>query len=149
MQKHFFTESGPLFSRIGLGTWAMGGPWQYGWGECDDDESIAAIHHAIDLGINWIDTAPVYGLGHSEELVARAFKPVKNRIKVATKCGLAWNSKGKVRHDLSPVLVERELEASLKRLQLDVIDLYQIHWPDPKFPIEKAVQSAARTTSAC
>ncbi len=112
---------------VGFGAWAVGGAWEFGWGHQDDDDSISAIHHALDLGINWIDTAAVYGLGHSEEVVARALVGRPNRPYVFTKCGLVWDAKGNTTRSLASV--ERELEGSLRRLNLDVIDLYQVHWP--------------------
>ncbi len=115
---------------IGFGSWAVGGPWAWGWGPQDDNQSIAAIQHALDLGVNWIDTAAVYGLGHSEEVVARALKGRANRPYVFTKCTQVWNERGEVSTVLKADSLRRELEASLRRLQVDVIDLYQIHWPD-------------------
>jgi len=116
---------------IGLGAWAMGGGgWVYAWGPQDDTESVAAIHHAIDLGINWIDTAAVYGLGHSEEIVARSLNdiPPSERPWVFTKCSLVWDDKGNVTHSLEPASLRKELESSLRRLRVETIDLYQIHW---------------------
>ncbi len=129
-------KKGPLISRLGLGTWSLAGSWRYGWGPADDREAIRTLQTAIDeLGINWIDTAPVYGLGHAENLVGRAIKGRRNRVILATKCGLSWNKKGKLRHDLSPVRIRQEVEASLQRLDVETIDLYQIHWPDPNVPL--------------
>ncbi len=116
---------------IGLGTWAIGGEWSYGWGPQDDAESLAAIRRALEKGINWIDTAAVYGLGHSEEIVARAVNEFGGpRPCVFTKCSLVFDKKGTVWHSLKRDSIRRECEASLRRLQTDVIDLYQIHWPD-------------------
>lgn len=116
---------------IGFGAWAIGGSgWAYGWGSQDDAESIEAIHRAIDLGINWIDTAAVYGLGHSEEVVARALKGMSNPPYVFTKCSQVWNDRREVSTILKADSLRRELEASLRRLQTDVIDLYQIHAPN-------------------
>lgn len=121
---------------VGLGTWAIGGPgWAYSWGPQADGQSLAAMHHAIELGVNWIDTAPAYGLGHAEELVGRFLKelPVARRPLVFTKCGLVWNPadpRKEPRRDLRPETVRRECEASLRRLGLERIDLYQFHWPD-------------------
>ena len=115
---------------IGFGAWAVGGDWQFGWGEQDDRQSIAAIHRALELGVNWIDTAAVYGLGHSEEVVQEALRQWRGaRPYVFTKCGMVWNEKGKVGEVLRADSIRRECEASLRRLGTDVIDLYQIHWP--------------------
>lgn len=129
MQKRKLGKNGPELSIIGLGAWAIGGSWAWGWGDSDDQESIRTIQRAIDLGVNWIDTAAVYGLGHSEEIVGRAIKGRRDDVIIATKCGLVWNDTGHVRNDITPQSIRRELEASLKRLGVDVIDLYQIHWP--------------------
>jgi aryl-alcohol dehydrogenase-like predicted oxidoreductase len=117
---------------IGFGTWALGGgDWEFGWGEQDDAESVAAIHRAVDLGVNWIDTAAVYGLGRSEEIVCKALKEMapSSRPYVFTKCGLVWNDQRKISHNLKASSVRREAEDSLRRLQIGTIDLYQIHWP--------------------
>jgi aryl-alcohol dehydrogenase-like predicted oxidoreductase len=115
---------------IGFGSWAVGGAWQFGWSAQDDNDSIAAIHRALELGINWIDTAAIYGLGHSEEVVAKALASWTGvRPYVFTKCGMIWDKDGKVDYSLKADSVRRECEASLRRLQTDVIDLYQIHWP--------------------
>jgi aryl-alcohol dehydrogenase-like predicted oxidoreductase len=116
---------------IGFGTWAIGGSgWEFGWGEQDDKASVAAIHRALDLGINWIDTAAIYGMGHSEEVVAFALRTWPGpRPYVFTKCGLRWDDQGYVHRDLTANSIRRECENSLRRLQVDVIDLYQIHWP--------------------
>jgi aryl-alcohol dehydrogenase-like predicted oxidoreductase len=116
---------------IGFGAWAIGGgDWQFGWGDQDDTDSIAAIHRALKLGINWIDTAAVYGLGHSEEIVARALAEWPGpRPYVFTKCGMVWDENRKVDYSLNAASVRRECEASLRRLQVDAIDLYQVHWP--------------------
>lgn len=114
---------------IGFGAWAIGGEWQFGWGHQEDADSIAAIHRALELGINWIDTAAVYGLGHSEVVVRRALESWKGeRPFIFTKCGMVWNEKGEVGYSLKADSVRKECEASLRRLGVDVIDLYQIHW---------------------
>ena len=114
---------------VGFGAWAVGGDWAFGWGAQDDTQSIGAIHRALELGVNWIDTAPVYGLGHSEEVVARALRGWKGaRPYVFTKCGMLWNDKGEISYSLRADSVRRECEASLRRLRMDVIDLCQIHW---------------------
>lgn len=114
---------------IGFGAWAIGGPWAFGWGEQDDEKSIRTIHKTLDLGVNWIDTAAVYGLGHSEKVVGKALKGRRNDVILATKCGLVWDDKGAVDRKLNRKSVRQELENSLRRLDVDYIDLYQIHWP--------------------
>jgi len=129
---------------IGLGTWAMGGPWQFGWGPQDDSEAIAAILKALDEGINWIDTAAVYGLGHSEELVGKALKQTGARPLIATKCGLLWNEKREKVPCLKRQSIRRECHASLKRLGIKTIDLYQMHWPDPDQDIEEGWEEMAK-----
>ena len=117
-------------TRIGFGAWATGGPWQFGWGKQDDEASIAAIHRALELGSNWIDTAAIYGLGHSEEVVGRALAEWRGaRPLVFTKCGMIWDENGKVGYSTKAPSIRREVEASLRRLKTDVIDLYQMHWP--------------------
>jgi aryl-alcohol dehydrogenase-like predicted oxidoreductase len=123
---------------VGYGAWAIGGSgWQFAWGSQDDNDSIAAIHRSLELGVNWIDTAAVYGLGHSEEVVARALKSWPGpRPYVFTKCGLRWDATGNVRKVLSADSIRREVEDSLRRLSVDVIDLYQIHWPPDPDSIE-------------
>jgi aryl-alcohol dehydrogenase-like predicted oxidoreductase len=115
---------------VGLGAWAIGGNWAFGWGAQDDNDSVATIRHALDLGINWIDTA-VYGLGHSEEVVARALRDVAAAARpyVFTKCGLVPDTQGHPFENLQPASIRRECEASLRRLDVETIDLYQIHWP--------------------
>ncbi|MCK4584222.1 aldo/keto reductase, partial [candidate division WOR-3 bacterium] len=124
---------------IGLGTWAMGGGgWSFAWGPQDDDESISTIHRAIELGINWIDTAPVYGLNHAEEVVGKALKGLKEKPIIATKCGRVWDEDGNISGCLKKDSIHSEVEESLGRLGIDVIDLYQIHWPIPDEDIEEA-----------
>ena len=115
---------------IGFGAWALGGPWQFGWGPQEDQNSVAALHRALELGVNWIDTAPAYGLGHSEEVVARALADWSgSRPYVFTKCGMVWNAQGKADYSLRQPSVRRECEESLRRLKVEAIDLYQVHWP--------------------
>ena len=128
---------------VGFGAWAIGGGWEFGWGPQDDQDSIEAIHRALDLGINWIDTAAIYGLGRSEKVVARALKGVSKRPYVFTKCSLVWDETGKNWGNLNPASLRREVEDSLRRLEVDVIDLYQIHWPNPDPDIEQAWQTLA------
>ena len=129
---------------VGLGTWAIGGPWQFGWGPQDENEAIAAILKAIDLGINWIDTAAIYGCGHSEELVGKALKQTKIRPIIATKCSLLWNEKREKIGCLKAESIRKECEDSLKRLGIEIIDLYQMHWPDPENDIEEGWGEMAR-----
>jgi aryl-alcohol dehydrogenase-like predicted oxidoreductase len=124
---------GPEISVLGFGSWALGGPWRYGWGPQDDAESVAAIRHAVESGVNWVDTAAIYGLGHSEEVVGEAVKPfrVGEDVLVFTKCGERWDeSKGESVNDLRPESIREECEDSLRRLGIERIDLYQFHWPD-------------------
>ncbi len=123
---------------IGFGAWAIGGgDWVYAWGPQDDSESITAIHHALDLGINWIDTAAGYGLGHSEKVVAKALNGMSERPFVFTKCSLPWNERGEFVDSLKRDSIRKECEGSLRRLKIDAIDLYQIHWPRPDEEIEE------------
>ena len=123
---------------IGVGAWAMGGGgWQWSWGSQDDEKSIAAIHEALDHGVNWIDTAAVYGLGHSEEVVARALQGRANKPYIFTKAERVWDQDGKIGGSLKAESIRKEIEASLRRLKVDVIDLYQIHWPEPDEDIEE------------
>ncbi|MEG8945869.1 aldo/keto reductase [Rosettibacter firmus] len=129
-------KNGPFITTIGFGAWAIGGPWQYGWGKVDDEESIKAIHTALDKGINWIDTAAVYGFGHSEEVVGKAIKGIREEVFIATKCGMINDGKGNAVVNLKPDSIRKEIEDSLRRLQTDYIDLYQFHWPDPNTPVE-------------
>jgi aryl-alcohol dehydrogenase-like predicted oxidoreductase len=129
---------------IGLGAWAIGGRWSGGWGPQDDDESIKTIQRALELGINWVDTAPVYGLGHSEEIVGRAIRESKYNPYVFTKCSLVWDDKGVVGNSLSSASLLRECEASLKRLGVEAIDLYQVHWPNPDPDIEEGWSTLAK-----
>ena len=125
---------GPDLTTVGLGAWAIGGPWKMGWGSVDDEESVKAIRHAIDNGINWIDTAAVYGLGHSEEVTGRALEPYDTGedVYVFTKCGLNWfdTDNGQASNNLRPDSIRFECDQSLKRLGVERIDLYQFHWPD-------------------
>ncbi len=139
MEKKRLGNSDLWLSKIGLGTWAIGGGNNpYGWGAQDDADSIKTIQHAIDLGINWIDTAKGYGHGHSEEIVGRALKGRRNSVIIATKCGTLWKEDGSdIYGCLKAKSIKAEAESSLKRLQTDVIDLYQIHWPLPDEDIEE------------
>ena len=130
---------------IGFGAWAIGGGnWEFAWGPQDDHESIAAIHRALDLGINWIDTAAIYGLGHSEEIVGKALKSSSHKPLVFTKCSMRWHEDRTIYRSLKPGSLAEELENSLRRLGVDTIDLYQIHWPDPPDQIEEGWETLAR-----
>jgi aryl-alcohol dehydrogenase-like predicted oxidoreductase len=137
MQKKRLGNSDMELSPLGFGSWAIGGgDWQFSWGPQDDSDSVAAIHKALDLGMNWIDTAAVYGLGHSEEVVARALKTAPQKPYIFTKCGLVWDEKREVNNSLKHI--RRELEDSLSRLAVETIDLYQVHWPKPEEEMEEA-----------
>ncbi len=139
MQKRRLGASELEITPIGVGAWAMGGGgWQFAWGAQDDAESIEAIHAAIDKGINWIDTAAIYGLGHSEEVVGRALAGRSNKPLVFTKCGIVWDESREPRRTIEPESIRKEVEQSLSRLKMDVIDLYQIHWPEPDNMVEAA-----------
>ena len=146
MQKVRFGKTGLEITPVGFGAWAIGGTgWRGAWGHQDDDEAVGAIRRAIELGINWVDTAAVYGLGHSEELVARALKGVADadRPYVFTKSSLRWDENGNVINSLNWDSVKRECEESLRRLRTDVIDLYQIHWPNPDEDVEEGWSAMA------
>jgi hypothetical protein len=122
---------------IGIGAWAMGGSgWAISWGPQNDDDSLGPIDAALDAGINWIDTTAVYGLGHSEEVVGKALRGRSNRLYVFTKCERTWDAHGRLGCTFKAESIRRECEASLNRLKIDVIDLYQIHWPEPEVDIE-------------
>jgi aryl-alcohol dehydrogenase-like predicted oxidoreductase len=130
---------------VGFGAWAIGGGnWEFAWGPQDDNESIAAIHRALDLGVNWIDTAAIYGLGHSEEMVARALKTTSHKPLVFTKCSMRWHPDRSIYRSLKAASVAEELEGSLRRLGVETIDLYQIHWPNPDEEIEEGWETLAR-----
>jgi aryl-alcohol dehydrogenase-like predicted oxidoreductase len=145
MQTRQLGNSDLHITPLGVGAWAMGGAgWAFSWSHQDDDASISAIHAALDAGMNWIDTAAVYGLGHSEEVVAKALKGRANRPYVFTKCARIWDENRQIGKSLKADSVRRELEASLRRLQVDVIDLYQIHWPEPDEEVEEGWATLAR-----
>ena len=130
---------------VGFGAWAIGGGnWEFAWGPQDDNESIGAIHRALDLGVNWIDTAAIYGLGHSEEIVGRALKSTSNKPFVFTKCSMRWHQDRSIYRSLKTESIAEELEGSLCRLGVETIDLYQIHWPNPETEIEEGWEALAR-----
>lgn len=139
MKKAKLGNSDMEITRIGFGAWAIGGAgWSYGWSHQEDRDSIHAIHAALDAGINWIDTAAIYGLGHSEEVVGKAIQEWSGpKPFIFTKCERLWDANGEILKSLEPISIRKECEASLKRLDVDVIDLYQIHWPEPEADIEK------------
>lgn len=129
---------------MGFGAWAVGGDWAWGWGQQEDQDSIAAIHRALDLGVNWIDTAAIYGLGHSEEVVGKALQGRANRPYVFTKCEQNWRDNRQQFESMKAEDLRRECENSLRRLNIDVIDLYQIHWPRPDAEIEEGWETLAK-----
>ncbi|NIR51910.1 aldo/keto reductase [candidate division KSB1 bacterium] len=131
-------STGMSASAIGLGTWTMGGRW---WGQIDDADSVATIKRALDLGINFFDTADVYGFGRSEKVLAEALKGRREDVLIATKVGLRWNNRGQIKNDLSRRHILKAVDESLKRLQTDYIDLYQAHWPDPNTSVEETVEA--------
>ncbi len=144
METYRFGKTDLQITPMGFGAWAIGGGnWEFGWGEQDDQESIAAIHKSLDLGINWIDTAPAYGLGRSETVVGQAIKGMAEKPLVFTKCSLKWNDEGKITHNLNAQSIRDEVEDSLRRLQVETIDLYQVHWPTPDEDIEEGWQVLA------
>lgn len=136
MEKRKLGNSDLMITLVGYGAWAIGGTgWEYAWGPQSDRESVAAIHKALELGVNWIDTAAVYGLGHSEDVVARAVSDWPGKCPlVFTKCGLRWDQRGKVFRKFSADSVREECEASLRRLRVETIDLFQVHWPPENDP---------------
>jgi len=135
-------KDGPLVSVIGFGAWAMGGAgWTYTWGEQDDESSIHGIRAALDAGVTLYDTAAVYGLGHSEELLGQALHRDRDEVFIATKGGLVWDGGGNISRNGSYDSIIREAEQSLRRLRTDYIDLYQLHWPDDSVPIEETVRA--------
>ncbi|HTD95300.1 MAG TPA: aldo/keto reductase [Edaphobacter sp.] len=142
MDLHRLGNSDMNLTPIGFGAWAIGGgDWAYAWGPQDDADSIAAIHRALDLGVNWIDTAAIYGLGHSEEVVAKALKSTSHKPYVFTKCAMVWDADRKIIQSMKSI--RREVEDSLRRLQVDAIDLYQIHWPVPDEEVEEGWSTMA------
>ena len=145
MQKRELGNTGMQITPVGFGSWAIGGDnWQFGWGAQDDGDAIAAIERAVEIGINWIDTAAVYGLGHSEELVGRAIAGMKQRPYIFTKCSMVWDARRRMGNSLKADSIRRECEGSLTRLNVDAIDLYQIHWPNPDVDLEEGWQEMAR-----
>lgn len=130
---------------IGFGAWAIGGGnWEYAWGSQDDRDSVGAIQRALELGVNWIDTAAIYGLGHSEEVVAQALRGVSKKPYLFTKCSMRWDENRQIYRSLKADSLREELENSLRRLQVETIDLYQIHWPNPEEQLEEGWEALAK-----
>jgi aryl-alcohol dehydrogenase-like predicted oxidoreductase len=145
MQTRQLGASDMRITTVGFGAWAIGGgDWAFSWGAQDDNESIAAIHRALDRGVNWIDTAAVYGLGHSEEIVGRAVKGRAEKPFIFTKCARRWDESRKIYKSIKAASVREECENSLRRLGVDAIDLYQIHWPEPDEDVEEGWETMAR-----
>jgi len=145
MKTNRLGNSDLFITPVGFGAWAIGGSgWEFAWGGQDDNDSIVAIREGLDAGINWIDTAAVYGLGHSEEVVARALEGMNNRPYVFTKCSMVWDEQRQIGRSLKAESIRRECEASLRRLKVDVLDLYQIHWPNPEEEIEEGWATMAK-----
>jgi aryl-alcohol dehydrogenase-like predicted oxidoreductase len=153
MQFRRLGRDGPEISVVGVGAWAIGGPGRFGWGPQDDDESIAALHKAFESGVSWVDTAAVYGLGHSEEVVGQVLREHGGDVLVFTKCGRPWYGRegDEPTYDLRPETIRFELEQSLKRLGTDHVDLYQFHWPDTETgtPVEDSWAAAAELIPWC
>lgn len=138
MEKRRLGNSDLDITVLGIGAWAMGGGgWRFAWGPQDDNQSVAAIHRALDAGMNWIDTAAIYGFGHSEEVVARALDGMSSKPYVFTKCARCWDNEGNIIKRIKADSIRAECEASLRRLRMDVIDLYQMHWPEPDEDVEE------------
>ena len=149
MEKRRLGNSDLDITVLGIGAWAMGGGnWKFGWGPQDDAESIAAVHTALEGGVNWIDTAAVYGLGHAEVVVGKAVKDLAEKPLLFTKCARVWNESREIGKRLKRDSVISECEASLRRMQVDVIDLYQIHWPEPDEDIEEGWEACAQLQKA-
>ena len=145
MQTRQFGNTGMKITPIGFGSWAIGGGnWEFGWGEQDDRQAIEAIRRAVELGMNWVDTAAIYGLGHSEELVGRAIEGLAQKPPIFTQCSTLWHHQRQLPRSLKGASVRKECEDSLKRLGVDAIDLYQIHWPNPEAEIEEGWEALAK-----
>jgi aryl-alcohol dehydrogenase-like predicted oxidoreductase len=148
MKKSKLGNSQLEITKIGLGTWAIGGPWQFGWGRQDDNDSIKAIIESLDVGVNWLDTAPIYGHGHSETIIGKVLKQISLKPLIATKCGLVWDDNAERIPRLKAKSILAECDASLKRLGVKVIDLYQMHWNQPDEDIEEGYEAMAKCVKA-
>jgi len=144
MKKSKLGNSRLEITKVGLGTWAIGGPWQFGWGLQDDNDSMDAIVESLDAGVNWLDTAPIYGCGHSETIIGKVLKKIGQKPIIATKCGLIWNDKKEKISCLKAKSILAECDASLKRLGIETIDLYQMHWNQPDEDIEEGYEAMAK-----
>jgi len=148
MKKSKLGNSRLEITKVGLGTWAIGGPWQFGWGLQDDNDSMEAIVESLDAGVNWLDTAPIYGCGHSETIIGKVLKKTGQKPIIATKCGLIWNDKKEKISCLKAKSILAECDASLKRLGIETIDLYQMHWNQPDEDIEEGFEAMAKCVKA-
>jgi len=148
MKKSKLGNSRLEITKVGLGTWAIGGPWQFGWGRQDDNDSMDAIVESLDAGVNWLDTAPIYGCGHSETIIGKVLKKIGQKPIIATKCGLIWNDKKEKISCLKAKSILAECDASLKRLGVETIDLYQMHWNQPDEDIEEGFEAMAKCVKA-
>jgi aryl-alcohol dehydrogenase-like predicted oxidoreductase len=144
MKKSRLGNSQLEITKVGLGTWAIGGPWQFGWGRQDDNESMKAIVESLDAGVNWLDTAPIYGHGHSETIIGKVLKQTGLKPLIATKCGLVWDDNAERIPRLKAKSILAECDASLKRLGIETIDLYQMHWNQPDEDIEDGFEAMAK-----
>jgi aryl-alcohol dehydrogenase-like predicted oxidoreductase len=148
MKKARLGKSELQITKVGLGTWAIGGPWQFGWGPQDDNDSIKAILESIDAGVNWLDTAPIYGCGHSEEVIGKVLKQTPQKPLIFTKCGVLWNDRREKYNCLKAKSIIAECDASLKRLDIETIDLYQMHWSVPNEDIEEGYGAMVKCVKA-
>jgi aryl-alcohol dehydrogenase-like predicted oxidoreductase len=148
MRKAKLGNSGLEITKVGLGTWAIGGPWEFGWGLQDDNDSEKAILESIDAGINWLDTAPIYGCGHGEEIIGKVLKKISKKPLIFTKCGVLWNNRKEKYNCIKAKSIIAECEGSLKRLGIEIIDLYQMHWSLPNEDIEEGYEAMAKCVKA-
>ena len=148
MKKAKLGNSELQITKVGLGTWAIGGPWEFGWGPQDDNDSVKAILESIDAGINWLDTAPIYGCGHGEEIIGKVLKQISKKPLIFTKCGVLWNNRKEKYNCIKAKSIIAECDASLKRLGIETIDLYQMHWSLPGEDIEEGYEAMAKCVKA-
>jgi aryl-alcohol dehydrogenase-like predicted oxidoreductase len=148
MKKAKLGNSQLQITKVGLGTWAIGGPWEFGWGLQDDNDSIKAILESLETSVNWLDTAPIYGCGHSEEVIGKVLKQASQKPLIFTKCGVLWNDKREKYNCIKTKSIIAECDASLKRLGIETIDLYQMHWSMPNEDIEEGYEAMAKCVRA-